>query len=117
MNKINIQKLGAHFASSRLLLMALGVVLVAMLSINQAHSAWFERLIPKGETYTIKEADRDVAFVINDYIYDARQFCYMAVGDRVVFLEGRYGIEYRATVYNLDANERCELLLRDRVEG
>ena len=36
-------------------------------------------------------------------------------GDRVVFFEGRHGIDYRATVYDLDSRERCELLLRGRL--
>ncbi|WP_367104768.1 hypothetical protein [uncultured Psychrobacter sp.] len=117
MNKFNIEKSLPFSFSNTTLLTMLGLLLIAMLSMSHAHSAWFERLIPKGETYTVEAVDRDVAFVIDDFIYDARQFCYMAVGDRVVFFEGRYGIDYRATVYNLDANERCELLLRDRVEG
>ncbi len=97
------------------IVLALGLLLVGVLSTSSAHSAWFERLIPKGETYTVKEVDRDVAFVINDFIYDARQFCYLTVGDRVVFFEGQYGIDYRATIYGLDSRERCELLLRDAV--
>lgn len=97
------------------MVLTLGVLLVGVLSTNSAHSAWFDRLVPKGETYTVKEVDRDVAFVINDFIYDARQFCYLSVGDRVIFFEGRYGIDYRATIYGLDSRERCELLLRDEV--
>ena len=90
-------------------------VLMSVLTTNAANSAWFERLIPKGEMYTVSEIDRDVAFVIDGFIYDARTSCFLAVGDRVIFFEGRHGIDYRATVYDLDANERCELLLRKRL--
>ena len=95
-------------------LMALAV-LTSMLTTTAAHSAWFEGLIPEGETYTVSEIDRDQAFVIDGFIYDARKSCFLAVGDRVVFLEGRHGIDYRAMVYDLDARERCELLLRKRL--
>ena len=95
-------------------LMALAV-LTSMLTTTAAHSAWFEGLIPEGETYTVSEIDRDQAFVIDGFIYDARKSCFLAVGDRVIFFEGRHGIDYRATVYDLDARERCELLLRKKV--
>lgn len=98
----------------RALTMSMVLVVISLASLNRAHSAWFERLIPEGETYSVSEIDRDVAFVIDGYIYDARKFCYMAVGDRVVFFAGRHGIDYRATVYNLDSSERCEVLLRGR---
>ena len=91
------------------------LLLISVLSINAAHSAWFERLIPQGETYTVREIDRDLAFVIDGFIYDARTSCFLAVGDRVVFFEGRHGIDYRATIYDLDSRERCELLLRRRL--
>ena len=91
------------------------LLLISVLSINAAHSAWFERLIPQGETYTVREIDRDLAFVIDGFIYDARTSCFLAVGDRVIFFEGRHGIDYRATVYDLDSRERCEVLLRNKV--
>ena len=90
-------------------------VLMSVLTTNAANSAWFERLIPEGQTYTVREIDRDLAFVIDGFIYDARTSCFLAVGDRVIFFEGRHGIDYRATVYDLDARERCELLLRKRL--
>ena len=82
---------------------------------NISHAGLLERLIPQGETHTVTAVDRDVAFIIDGYIYDARQFCYMVVGDKVVFLDGRHGIDYRATVYNLEGHEQCDLLLRKRV--
>lgn len=91
------------------------LLLISVLSTNAAHSAWFERLIPQGETYTVREIDRDLAFVIDGFIYDARTSCFLAVGDRVIFFEGRHGIDYRATVYDLDSRERCEVLLRRRL--
>ena len=91
------------------------LLLISVLSINVAHSAWFEQLIPQGETYTVREIDRDLAFVIDGFIYDARTSCFLAVGDRVIFFEGRHGIDYRATVYDLDSRERCEVLLRRRL--
>ena len=91
------------------------LLLISVLSTNAAHSAWFERLIPQGETYTVREIDRDLAFVIDGFIYDARTSCFLAVGDRVIFFEGRHGIDYRATVYDLDSRERCEVLLRNKV--
>ncbi|MDN3397820.1 hypothetical protein QL919_03650 [Psychrobacter sp. APC 3426] len=96
-------------------LMISALLLISVLSTNAAHSAWFERLIPQGETYTVREIDRDLAFVIDGFIYDARTSCFLAVGDRVVFFEGRHGIDYRATIYDLDSRERCELLLRKRL--
>ena len=102
-------------SSTNTLILVIGLLLVGMLGTSNAHSAWFERLIPAGETYTVKEVDRDIAFVIDGFIYDARQFCYLSVGDRVVFFEGRHGIDYRATIYDLDSRERCELLLRDQL--
>ncbi|WP_198333371.1 hypothetical protein [Psychrobacter aquimaris] len=91
------------------------LLLISVLSTNAAHSALFERLIPQGETYTVREVDRDLAFVIDGFIYDARTSCFLAVGDRVIFFEGRHGIDYRATVYDLDSRERCEVLLRRRL--
>ena len=90
-------------------------VLTSVLITTAAHSAWFESLIPEGQTYTVSEIDRDLAFVIDGFIYDARMSCFLAVGDRVIFFEGRHGIDYRATVYDLDSRERCELLLRKRL--
>lgn len=95
--------------------MVSALLLISVLSTNTAHSAWFERLIPQGETYTVREIDRDLAFVIDGFIYDARTSCFLAVGDRVVFFEGRHGIDYRATIYDLDSRERCNLLLRGRL--
>lgn len=32
---------------------------------STTHTAWFERLIPKGETYMVREIDRDLALVID----------------------------------------------------
>ncbi|WP_439276245.1 hypothetical protein [Psychrobacter sp. 1U2] len=93
----------------------LALLLISVLSTNTAHSAWFERLIPQGESYTVRETDRDLAFVIDGFIYDARTSCFLAVGDRVIFFEGRHGIDYRATIYDLDSRERCQLLLRGRL--
>ena len=90
-----------------------GCLLFITASIS--HAGLLERLIPQGETHTVTAVDRDVAFIIDGYIYDARQFCYMVVGDKVVFFDGRHGIDYRATVYNLDGHEQCDLLLRERV--
>ncbi|MBI0425675.1 hypothetical protein [Psychrobacter sp. NG27] len=96
-------------------LLMLMTVLMSVLTTSAAHSAWFERLIPEGQTYTVREIDRDLAFVIDGFIYDARTSCFLAVGERVIFFEGRHGIDYRATVYDLDSRERCELLLRKRL--
>lgn len=93
----------------------ISVMLMSGLMTNVAHSAWFEKLVPQGETYTVREIDRDLAFVIDGFIYDARNSCFLAVGDRVVFFEGRHGIDYRATIYDLDSRERCEVLLRRRL--
>ncbi len=114
LNKISLA--GATFAmSSKSIFMISALLLISVLSTNAAHSAWFERLIPQGETYTVREIDRDLAFVIDGFIYDARTSCFLAVGDRVVFFEGRHGIDYRATIYDLDSRERCNLLLRGRL--
>lgn len=114
LNKISLA--GATFARSlKRVLMISALLLISVLSTNVAHSAWFERLIPQGETYTVREIDRDLAFVIDGFIYDARTSCFLAVGDRVVFFEGRHGIDYRATIYDLDSRERCNLLLRGRL--
>lgn len=108
-------------AATKLVLMAtLAVVLLAalpMLSATEVQAAWLEKLVPAGETYTVTATDRDVAFLIDGYIYDARKFCYLNTGDRVVFFEGRHGIDYYATLYDLDARERCEVLLRGRYYG
>ncbi|MGM8886713.1 hypothetical protein ACS8FD_12300 [Psychrobacter sp. 1U2] len=104
-----------HQVSPPLLTSLLLVWLLSTLSFTSAHGSWFERLIPEGEAYTVTQVDRDLAFVIDGFIYEARKFCYMAAGDKVVFFAGRHAIDYRATVYNLDSNERCELLLRGRL--
>ena len=93
----------------------ISTLLLSGLIANVAHSAWFESLVPQGETYTVREIDRDLAFVIDGFIYDARTSCFLVVGDRVVFFEGRHGIDYRATIYDLDSRERCEVLLRRRL--
>lgn len=101
----------------------LRVIILAILAflifwgIKPSYAGWFDRIVPQGETHTVTAIDRDVAFLIDGYIYDARKFCYMAVGDRVVFFEGRHGIDYYATLYNLDGKERCEVLLRGRYYG
>ena len=113
MNKIIVNYSGI-MTSLKNVLIALAI-LTSMLTTTAAHSAWFERLIPEGQTYTVREIDRDLAFVIDGFIYDARTSCFLAVGDRVIFFEGRHGIDYRATVYDLDTRERCELLLRKRL--
>ena len=101
------------------MLMLLGLI-IAFLSINSAHSAWFERSLlsnsmAKEDTYTVKDVDRDEIFIIDDFIYDARHSCYLSVGDQVVFSKGQYGVDYHATIYNLESREPCELLLRDPV--
>ena len=118
-NKNNINKVslvGSDFTMSlKSMLMMSALLLTSVLTTNVAHSAWFERLIPQGETYTVREIDRDLAFVIDGFIYDARTSCFLAVGDRVIFFEGRHGIDYRATIYDLDSRERCNLLLRGRL--
>ena len=113
-NKISLA--GSTFTVSlKSALMISALLFTSLLSTNAAHSAWFERLIPQGETYTVREIDRDLAFVIDGFIYDARTSCFLAVGDRVIFFEGRHGIDYRATIYDLDSRERCNLLLRGRL--
>lgn len=118
-NKNNINKVslaGSDFTMSlKSMLMMSALLFTSVLTTNVAHSAWFERLIPQGETYTVQEIDRDLAFVIDGFIYDARTSCFLAVGDRVIFFEGRHGIDYRATIYDLDSRERCNLLLRGRL--
>ncbi|MGO2340059.1 MAG: hypothetical protein ACTH5M_05605 [Psychrobacter sp.] len=113
MNKISIAY--SILIKSLKNILMISTVLMGLLTTNAAYSAWFEKLIPEGETYTVSEIDRDQAFVIDDFIYNARTSCFLAVGDRVVFFEGRHGIDYRATVYSLDSNERCELLLNKHV--
>ncbi|MGP5538264.1 hypothetical protein ACTXMP_13720 [Psychrobacter glacincola] len=114
LNRISLA--GSTFTMSSKSIFVISVLLlISVLSTNAAHSAWFERLIPQGETYTVREIDRDLAFVIDGFIYDARTSCFLAVGDRVIFFEGRHGIDYRATVYDLDSRERCEVLLRRRL--
>lgn len=114
LNRISLA--GSTFTMSSKSIFVISVLLlISVLSTNAAHSAWFERLIPQGETYTVREIDRDLAFVIDGFIYDARTSCFLAVGDRVIFFEGRHGIDYRATVYDLDSRERCEVLLRNKV--
>ena len=114
LNRINLA--GSTFTMSlKSIFVISALLLISVLSTNAAHSAWFEQLIPQGETYTVREIDRDLAFVIDGFIYDARTSCFLAVGDRVIFFEGRHGIDYRATVYDLDSRERCEVLLRRRL--
>ena len=114
LNRINLA--GSTVTMSlKSICMISALLLISVLSTNAAHSAWFEQLIPQGETYTVREIDRDLAFVIDGFIYDARTSCFLAVGDRVIFFEGRHGIDYRATVYDLDSRERCEVLLRRRL--
>ena len=98
----------------------LGLIIMSMMSTSHAYGAWYERFMVKddtyqNETYKVKEADGDEVFVIDNYIYDARSFCQLSVGDQVFFAEGRHGVDYRATVYNLKSQQRCELLLRDPV--
>jgi len=113
-NKISVNKL-SRLRLSKNVLVAWLLLTISVLANTTAHSAWFERLIPQGETYTVREIDRDLAFVIDGFIYDARTSCFLAVGDRVIFFEGRHGIDYRATIYDLDSRERCNLLLRGRL--
>ena len=114
LNRINLA--GSTVTMSlKSIFVILVLLLISVLSTNVAYSAWFEQLIPQGETYTVREIDRDLAFVIDGFIYDARTSCFLAVGDRVIFFEGRHGIDYRATVYDLDSRERCEVLLRRRL--
>ena len=113
-NKISVNEL-SRLRLSKNILVAWLLLITSILANTTAHSAWFERLIPQGETYTVREIDRDLAFVIDGFIYDARTSCFLAVGDRVIFFEGRHGIDYRATIYDLDSRERCNLLLRGRL--
>ncbi|MFT0773176.1 hypothetical protein [Psychrobacter aquimaris] len=113
-NKISVNKL-SRLRLPKNILVAWLLLTISVLATTAAHSAWFERLIPQGETYTVREIDRDLAFVIDGFIYDARTSCFLAVGDRVIFFEGRHGIDYRATIYDLDSRERCNLLLRGRL--
>jgi len=113
-NKISINEL-SRLRLPKNILVAWLLLTTSGLANTTAHSAWFERLIPQGETYTVREIDRDLAFVIDGFIYDARTSCFLAVGDRVIFFEGRHGIDYRATIYDLDSRERCNLLLRGRL--
>ena len=113
-NKISVKK-PIRLLLPKNILVAWLLLTTSILATTAAHSAWFERLIPQGETYTVREIDRDLAFVIDGFIYDARTSCFLAVGDRVIFFEGRHGIDYRATIYDLDSRERCNLLLRGRL--
>lgn len=100
--------------SAKMIIM-LGLLLLGMMSASHAHSAWFDNFVAQEATYKVKESDGEETFTISDYIYDARSSCELAVGDRVMFSEGRYGIDYRATVYSMNSQQRCELLLRDPV--
>lgn len=117
MNKLTTDEL----MSFRTAMLILSLLLIAFMSINSAHSAWFGRSLlgnnntAKEDTYTIKSVDRDEIFIIDGFIYDARQSCYLSVGDQVVFSEGQYGVDYYATIYDLNSREPCELLLRDPV--
>lgn len=92
-----------------------GFMLAAML-ITQPAQAWLERMVPKSESHTVTAVDRDIAFVIDGYVYDARTSCFMLTGDRLVFLSGRHGLDYRAKVYNLTGKDQCDLLLRGRYQ-
>lgn len=118
MGRFTIDKL-MSFWSVQTSTTIVAVLVITILSINNAHSAWFERLLlnnkVKEDTHTVKNVERDDIFTIDDFIYDARQTCDLSVGDRVVFFQGRYGVDYRATVYDVDSREPCELLLRDPV--
>lgn len=114
MNKI-MTLCSSFMRSSRSAIIMSAMLMVGAIAMPVAHGAWFENLVPQGETYTVREIDRDLAFVIDGFIYDARNSCFLSVGDRVVFFEGRHGIDYRATVYDLDSRERCEVLLRRRL--
>lgn len=116
-NKKTINKISLAGTTSTMSFKSMLIILALLMSVltTNAHSAWFERLIPQGESYTVREIDRDLAFVIDGFIYDARTSCFLAVGDRVIFFEGRHGIDYRATIYDLDSRERCNLLLRGRL--
>ncbi|MGO2279283.1 MULTISPECIES: hypothetical protein [unclassified Psychrobacter] len=113
-NKISVTKPNRFLLPSNISAVWL-LLTISVLANTTAHSAWFERLVPQSETYTVREIDRDLAFVIDGFIYDARTSCFLAVGDRVIFFEGRHGIDYRATIYDLDSRERCDLLLRGRL--
>lgn len=113
-NKISITKQIRSLASKKIRI-ALLLLTTSIFTSMAAHSAWFEKLIPQGETYTVREIDRDLAFVIDGFIYDARTSCFLAMGDRVIFFEGRHGIDYRATIYDLDSRERCNVLLRGQL--
>ncbi|MDN3447396.1 hypothetical protein QL886_07085 [Psychrobacter sp. APC 3281] len=113
-NEISVNDL-SRLRLPKNILVAWLLLTTSILATTAARSAWFERLIPQGETYTVREIDRDLAFVIDGFIYDARTSCFLAVGDRVIFFEGRHGIDYRATIYDLDSRERCNLLLRGRL--
>ena len=111
------QLFAGRFHPAIFTLMVILLATLPMLSATQVQAAWLEKLVPAGETYTVTATDRDVAFLIDGFIYDARKFCYLNAGDRVVFFEGRHGIDYYATLYDLDARERCEVLLRGRYYG
>ena len=111
-NSINTDNIRQRFVAQFIVILS-GCLLLTITSTS--HAGLFDRLIPQGEQHTVTAVDRDVALIIDGYIYDARQFCYMVVGDKVVFFDGRHGIDYRATVYNLDGHEQCDLLLRERV--
>ncbi len=108
-------------ASFRIVMLMLGGLILSVVSANSAHSAWFERLLlnnndtAQEDTYKVKDAERNEIFVIDDFIYDARETCYLSVGDKVMFFEGQYGVDYYATVYDLNSAAYCELLLRDPV--
>ena len=118
MDSITREGIASLWSAKSAVVILAGLLLMA-LSINNAHSAWFKRLLPKNDTYTVKDIDIDGAgeevFVIDDFIYDARETCDLSVGDKVLFAQSQYGIDYRATVYTLHSNAYCELLLRDPV--
>ena len=91
-NKISSVKKPSYVLIPKNILAAWLLLTTSILANTTAHSAWFERLIPQGETYTVREIDRDLAFVIDGFIYDARTSCFLAVGDRVIFFEGLHQV-------------------------
>ena len=114
MHRVTSDNIATPWWSSSAMLI-LSALLMMIVTINSAHSAWFDRFLPKDDSYTVKDVEGDDVFVINNFIYDARQSCDLAVGDKVIFAESEYGIDYRATIYNLNSAAYCELLLRDPV--
>ncbi|MFC6204825.1 MULTISPECIES: hypothetical protein [Psychrobacter] len=114
MDRVITDNIGSAWWSKSVILL-LSALLLMVMSINSAHSAWFQRLLPKDDAYIVKDVEGDEVFVINNFIYDARQTCNLTVGDKVIFADSEYGVDYRATIYNLNSATYCELLLRDPV--